>query len=213
MCLFLTGSLNKISKEVKDMAYDDYSILQTTFPGHTTVSQYWKTIRVRADWFYVSRQEDSLQPQTGSKNVIPDSTDLNGSKVLIVDDNRELREMLATFLSKNGLVIVQASNGLEAIRQFNQARFDIILTDICMPGMNGNILTKQIKNINRTMPVIAITGSPELVENHFEKVLTKPFKLSSVLESVQTCLSSPPVHPAVTGFRQLKNKFSNLKAK
>lgn len=211
MFLFLTGSLNKTSKEATDMTYDDYSISQTTFPVQTTVNQYWETIRVCADWFYVSQQEDNLQPQTGKKKDIPDSTNLNGSKVLLVDDNREIRELLATFLSEYGLIIVQASNGLEAIRQFNQDQFDIILTDICMPGMNGNILTKQIKNITRNMPVIAITGSPALVEKHFDKVLTKPVKLSSVLESVQTCLAKPPVHSAVTGFRQLKNKFSNLK--
>ena len=192
------------------MTNSDYSKLPTTFQNQIPVNYYIDSLKGCAHWFYASRQE-SMHPQSNKKIDTSGTVTHKNAKILIVDDNKESRKMLTTFLSRYGFTIVQADNGLEAMRQFHKERFDIIITDICMPGMNGNILTKQIKNIASTIPVIAITGSPSLVENYFDKVLAKPFSLEIILESIQTCLSPKTLYPRATRFSRLKNKLSRLK--
>ena len=100
-----------------------------------------------------------------------------------------------------------AKNGLEAIRFFHREPFDIVLTDIHMPGINGNILAKQIKSATGTIPIIAITGTPAHAGNHFDEVVPKPFELEVLLKTVASCLTGNIARPTLSGLQQIRKKL------
>jgi CheY-like chemotaxis protein len=87
--------------------------------------------------------------------------------------------------------VTLAANGAEALARFEPGKFDAVLTDIGMPGMNGWELLRQISERDQQVPLAVITGWGELVSTHEEKaarvewVLTKPFSLSQICEIAQ----------------------------
>jgi CheY-like chemotaxis protein len=64
--------------------------------------------------------------------------------VLVVDDCESIREILATLLSRNGHRCESAANGVEAMVKVTQSRFDVVITDVVMPKMDGIALTKKL---------------------------------------------------------------------
>ena len=83
------------------------------------------------------------------------STDLN---ILIVDDKEDMRWILRKVLSLPGYNVLTASGGLEAITMMKEADFNIVITDIRMPGVDGLEVTRKFKEANSDTTVIAITG-------------------------------------------------------
>jgi len=79
-------------------------------------------------------------------------------KVLVVDDEEILRNMLVAFLSREGHQCATASNGTEALMKIHQNKFDAVITDIVMPQMNGIALTKELLSIYPKLPVMIMTG-------------------------------------------------------
>ena len=62
--------------------------------------------------------------------------------------------------------------------------FDLVLTDICMPGISGNILAGYVHNLRVDIPVIAVTASPWLANELFDMVIEKPFELTFLLDTI-----------------------------
>ncbi len=110
-------------------------------------------------------------------------------KILVVDDNDSIRQLIMTKLRSGGFDVVCAESGLDAIQQFNNESFDLILTDINMPGINGNILAQYIRNVTMDVPVIGITGEPWLAGDYFDTVIEKPFELKFLMDSIEYCCS------------------------
>ena len=83
---------------------------------------------------------------------------------------------------------------MEGIRKFDDGSFDIVITDIRMPGIDGNGVLKHIRNSEKQfIPVIAISGTPWLMEsNAFDMVLAKPFPLKKLVESIGSLVAMPP---------------------
>lgn len=109
-----------------------------------------------------------LAPETEKEDNSKDNTvqDLQGTRVLLVEDNELNMEIAEFFLTSHGLVVTKAWNGQEAVDAFAQAKpgaFDIIFMDIMMPGMNGLEATEQIRAMHRpdaeTIPIIAMTAN------------------------------------------------------
>jgi CheY-like chemotaxis protein len=102
--------------------------------------------------------------------------------VLIVEDEEYLRELLNDLLLERGCQVQLAANGLEGLELINKESFDIVLTDIYMPEMDGMTLIRIIKELDRNpLPIFAvITGTPihdvqglaELIDTH----IMKPFR-------------------------------------
>ncbi len=115
-------------------------------------------------------------------------------RILIVDDSNAHLQLLETWLSESGFTVVAVNDGYEAIDRFNRESFDLVLTDICMPRLNGNILAQYIHIIRKEVPVVAITASPFLADPDFDLVLSKPCELEGLVTSLQYVLQKIPNH-------------------
>ncbi|HEY4325418.1 MAG TPA: two-component regulator propeller domain-containing protein [Mucilaginibacter sp.] len=116
--------------------------------------------------------------------------DFDGKHILIVDDNETQLKVLKARLNLWNLRVTTSASGAEAIKLLQSENFDMVITDMQMPGINGLELSRHIKKINQTTPVILLSSLgddnqakyPEL----FLATLTKPIKcrlLSSVLHA------------------------------
>lgn len=112
--------------------------------------------------------------------------------MLVVDDDRSLCTMLGDFLSGDKkLRVTSAYDGLEAIARIREKHFDLVLSDLMMPGADGIEVLKAAKKINAGVHVIIITGFSSL-ETAMEAMrkgaydyITKPFKLEEIKIAVQ----------------------------
>jgi signal transduction histidine kinase/CheY-like chemotaxis protein len=113
------------------------------------------------------------------------------TKILVVDDEQPVRELLRDLLGDEGVEVTLAASGAEALARFEPGKFDAVLTDLGMPSMNGWELLRLIDERDQQVPLAVITGWGELVSTHEEKaarvewVLTKPFSMSQICEIAQ----------------------------
>src|SRR4051794_17384025 len=102
-------------------------------------------------------------------------------RVLLVDDELNMRITLAALLEMEGFEVVEAENGEEALRLVAEQSFDCVLTDVRMPGISGVELSQKIKELHPGKPVMLMTaynhdGSvAQAIEEGVFAVLTKPF--------------------------------------
>ncbi len=81
------------------------------------------------------------------------------NKILIVDDSKDIRDILSKVISLMGFEAAVASNGNEALNLFLTNSFDLVLTDLEMPDIDGWTLALHIKDKSPNTPVVLITGS------------------------------------------------------
>ncbi len=114
--------------------------------------------------------------------------------ILIVDDDRSMRNSVGYLLSDAGYDAAAAENGAEALELIKERRPDLILLDLQMPVMDGATALGKIKEIDRNIPVIIVTGYPdsELMNRALRHgpllVLAKPVSKTHLLDAVQTTL-------------------------
>jgi CheY-like chemotaxis protein len=114
-------------------------------------------------------------------------------RALVVDDVPDVTEMLALFLQHAGYETVTAFSAQEALRVAREARFDVIVSDIGMPGMNGYELAAALRGLPdyTDVPMIAVTGFSAFddrgraLQSGFDAHLTKPVNPASLLELIQ----------------------------
>jgi two-component system, cell cycle response regulator CpdR len=126
------------------------------------------------------------------------------ASILVVDDERDVAEAIQSILEHSGFTVVTADGaqgGLEAIAQQD---FDVVVTDIIMPKVNGLELIRELRSRHPRTRVIAISGGgsfgplslkPEAISTHAfiaaakeagaEEVLTKPFDMDDLLSAVR----------------------------
>ena len=83
-------------------------------------------------------------------------------KILIVEDDRELRQLFARVLEKNGYQVETAENGAEALKILGRGYVDLIISDIMMPVMDGNALVRALRDDGVKTPVLMITAKSTL---------------------------------------------------
>ncbi len=125
--------------------------------------------------------------------------------VLVVDDNRLNCELVRRMLVKLGYDVEMAFDGAEAVGKGQARRFDTILMDLRMPGMDGVQATEQLQasGASRQAPVIAITAQVDFLasdlfyQSGFADVLIKPFSIDALSAKLENVLgaSTPPVDP------------------
>src|SRR5207245_519040 len=83
-----------------------------------------------------------------------------GEKILFVDDEEQIRKLLATWLGRHGYAVTLASDGWEALKAIRAAAPDLVITDVNMPNMNGYELTRRLRADHRTarIPVVMLSA-------------------------------------------------------
>src|SRR6266545_8383565 len=84
-------------------------------------------------------------------------------RVLVVDDDPRVRDVLVGYLNIDGHAAETATNGQEGLDRFNKGTFDLVVTDCAMPGLFGDQLAAAIKELAPDTPIILITGFGDLM--------------------------------------------------
>ena len=109
-------------------------------------------------------------------------------RILVVDDESAVREVLSTCLKGGGHTVETATDGAAGWQQFQNGNWDVVLTDRVMPGMTGEQLATAIKQVAPHMPVVLVTG---LADQSIARVgvtspvdLRKPFTLATLRNAI-----------------------------
>jgi len=108
------------------------------------------------------------------------------AKVLVVEDEKAMRNLLETELSRSGYQVTVAVDGLEGLAKYAEEAFNVVLLDVKMPGMNGVEVLRQMRNLSNLPEIIMFTGHGE-IETAVECIklgaydyITKPVKLDEL---------------------------------
>ncbi|RZT97094.1 DNA-binding NtrC family response regulator [Ancylomarina subtilis] len=133
------------------------------------------------------------------------------SKILIVDDERSIRNTLKDILSYENYQVSLAENGMEAIKMVNDNEFDVILCDIKMPEMDGIEVLEKLQEIAFDVPVIMISGhgnidtAVEAIKKGAFDFIEKPLDLNRILITIKNALDKAVL---LTETKVLKRKVS-----
>lgn len=102
-----------------------------------------------------------------------------GLRILVIDDDTEVRRLVAAYLEMDNHVVVQAANGAEGFQLFEEDRFDLVVSDGAMPQLSGYDMARQMGKLRPEVPVIMLTGFAEPflrehVSGNVREVLPKP---------------------------------------
>jgi CheY-like chemotaxis protein len=81
------------------------------------------------------------------------------SKILVIDDEQGIRNLLDTLLSRKSYEVVLASNGQKGLELFRRELPDVVVLDLKMPEMNGLTVLQQVRQLNPAQPVVILTGA------------------------------------------------------
>ena len=111
--------------------------------------------------------------------------------ILVIENEKDIRLLLADILTSGGHRVASASDGVEAMQIFKEDYFDLVLTDLGMPAMSGWEVASTIKKMAPDVIIVIITGwgsqldHHELERNGVDMVVSKPFRVSQILNLVQ----------------------------
>ena len=124
-------------------------------------------------------------------------------RVLIVDDEQIVLEVLQRILNRIGYQTEVIESGQAALKQFHEEDYDLVLLDVLMPEMNGFEIAKQIKKYKPDQKIIMVTGLGEDAAIHqagtenvpVDNVLSKPFSFEKVRKVLEETLGTAIVMP------------------
>lgn len=114
---------------------------------------------------------------------------LQGLRVLLVEDELNVAQALARLMQAEGMHVTIATDGREALDRFHLAPFDLVISDIVMPIMDGETLAQQLAALAPELPVVLMTGHngtihPDLPSPGMREVLEKPFTFEQLVEMI-----------------------------
>jgi len=116
-------------------------------------------------------------------------------KILVVDDELPVRELLERILKESGYEVTQASNGKQALDLFDQELYHLVVTDLSMPGMDGMAVLRAIKEREPSVPVLLITAfatidtAVEAIKAGAYDYITKPFDPDDLAITIKNALA------------------------
>ncbi len=117
--------------------------------------------------------------------------------ILVVDDDRRLRELLGRYMSENGFRVTVATDAGNARAKLKSMAFDLLILDVMMPGEDGMALTKSLRK-SSDVPILLLTAMAEPddriagLESGADDYLTKPFEPRELLLRIRTILRRTP---------------------
>jgi len=113
--------------------------------------------------------------------------------ILVVDDDDMMREFVKELLKINNFTITEANNGKAGLKEFRENTPDLVLTDIIMPEMEGISFIRELREHNKEIPIIAMTGNVHGRMEEFldistqlgaDEILRKPVKAQEFLDAI-----------------------------
>ncbi len=107
--------------------------------------------------------------------------------ILLVDDNLQVGELATAVLSEAGYRVTRASDGENALREFEEKRFALVFSDLVMPGMSGLELARELRRREPDLPILLATGYSEAAQSAIREgyeVIAKPYLPATVVEAV-----------------------------
>ena len=141
--------------------------------------------------FTIKLPVDEMEHRKEENKMVPSSEARRKAKILIIDDEEQVRTLLSDILLRDGHEVEVAASGKAGIELFEKQEFDLVFTDLGMQGMSGWQVAEKIKSLNGRVPVALITGwnvdlsRAEMKENWVDLVVHKPFEIDQVLKLVQ----------------------------
>lgn len=127
-----------------------------------------------------------MGPTLGARSVV--------GRVLVVDDEPALRRAMSRAIAGRGHEVVEAASGQEAIEQLLPGRFDVVVSDIQMSGLDGMQLLREVRARDADLPVVLVTGAPDIrtaieaTEFGALLYLTKPFELAKLTQVIERAI-------------------------
>ncbi|MHA1222820.1 MAG: ATP-binding protein, partial [Candidatus Heimdallarchaeaceae archaeon] len=112
-----------------------------------------------------------------------EKTELGKGKILLVEDEEDVREITKIMLENHGFEVITANNGKRALELYDES-FDLVLTDIIMPEMNGNQLIEEIRKKNQNASCIAMTGYSDVEIPEGITILHKPLTSTKLVNHI-----------------------------
>ncbi len=115
-------------------------------------------------------------------------------KILIVEDDKDLNRFVSSSLKNNGYEITSCFDGEQALDMTERVKYDLVLTDIMMPKMDGYELTKNIRSFDKDIPIIFMTAKDDKPSTMFsysigiDDYVTKPFDMDVLLLKINAIL-------------------------
>jgi len=107
-------------------------------------------------------------------------------RIMVVDDEENIREVLSNYLETLGYEVITASDGQNALEKFEAGAFDLIVSDLLMPNIDGLELLRKVREKDRDVVFLMITGYPsietavEAIKKGAYDYITKPFHMEDV---------------------------------
>ena len=117
--------------------------------------------------------------------------------ILVIDDEKGILSVIEAALRRFGHDVEIALDGIEGIQKFDNGCYDMVITDMRMPRLDGKGVVQHIRASRKnSIPIIGISGTPwQIQDSGFDAVLPKPFPLLDLVESVKK-LTAIPNKPA-----------------
>ena len=112
-------------------------------------------------------------------------------KILIIEDEQRVAELLKRGLEESGYQVMAAFDGAMGLRLFKSDEFDLVISDIVLPKMDGFELSKEIRKINPAIPILMLTARDEIpdkiagLDHGADDYMTKPFDIGELLARVR----------------------------
>jgi DNA-binding response OmpR family regulator len=133
----------------------------------------------------------------GKMLMATESTQVTSSqRILIVDDDEDLMGILRDWFRLSGFRVAATSDAKKALELIHNETFDLVLTDLGMPGISGWEIAKRAKHKNVNLPVVLLTGwgeqyeDEDLSERGVDSVISKPVNWSKLVEAVRRFLTA-----------------------
>jgi len=124
------------------------------------------------------------------------------AQILLIDDDEDIRDVLSYALQAAGFAVRQAGNGAEGLAQHNEEPADLIITDLLMPEREGIETIRELRQTDRQVPVIVITGGGPMPPQALIELarslganagFAKPFSVKELIEAASGLLAAAPV--------------------